>query len=187
TATVAAAGSGPGAAARARVPGLPGPRLGPVPGMTEDLSGGRAQQAALGNVGLPVYFPRLIAAGSFYCSGAAGNCPEQITTTGSYPRAYEIHDQRGGSHNSYRMTLALNPILGEYYGVQGTTWQNAPILNNPTQTRTVNGRQLLLFVNGGKISMVAWRTAGAAYWISNTLTSQIGNRQMITIAASLTR
>jgi LCP family protein required for cell wall assembly len=187
TPTAAAAGGGPGAAAHGGVPGLPGPRLGPVPGVTADVSDGKAQQAALGNVGLPVYFPRLISAGSFYCSGAAGNCPEQITTTRSYPRAYEIHDQARGSHYAYRMTLALNPVLGEYYGVQGTTWQNAPILNNPTQTRTVNRRQLLLYVNGGKISMVAWRTAGAAYWVSNTLTSQIGNRQMIAIAASLTR
>ena len=33
------------------------------------------------------------------------------------------------------MTLVINPALGEYYGVQGTTWQNPPILNSPTETR----------------------------------------------------
>jgi hypothetical protein len=85
------------------------------------------------------------------------------------------------------MTLSLNPVLGQYYGVQGTTWLNPPILNKPTQTETVNGRQLMLFANGGKLSLVAWRNAGAVYWISNTLTDDIGNRQMVAIAASLTR
>jgi polyisoprenyl-teichoic acid--peptidoglycan teichoic acid transferase len=138
-------------------------------------------------VGFPVYFPRLIASGSAYCSGTTGNCPAEIQTTGAYPRAYQIHDQSGGSHYAYRMTLAINPVLGEYYGVQGTTWRDAPILTNPTETRTINGRQLLLYVNGGKISLVAWRTPQAVYWISNTLTDEIGNRQMLAIAGSLTR
>jgi polyisoprenyl-teichoic acid--peptidoglycan teichoic acid transferase len=185
TPTVAASGSG-SATSRAGGALLPA-KPGPVPGLTSDVSDGKAQQAALGNVGFPVYFPRSLAAGSFYCSGATGNCPAEIQTTGSYPRAYEIHDQSGGAHYAYRMTIAINPVFGEYYGVQGTTWQDPPILNNPTQTRTVNGKQLLLYVNGGKISLVAWRTPQAVYWISNTLTDEIGNRQMIAIAASLTR
>jgi polyisoprenyl-teichoic acid--peptidoglycan teichoic acid transferase len=80
----------------------------------------------------------------------------------------------------------VNPVLGGYYGVQGTTWQNPPILNSPTETKTVNGRQLLLYANGGKISLVAWRTEQGVYWISNTLNDSIGNRQMVAIAASLT-
>jgi LCP family protein required for cell wall assembly len=184
--TVAASGSGAAAShggAGAVAPTKPGP----VPGLTADVSDGRAQQGALGNVGFPVYFPRLIASGSSYCSGATGSCPAEIQTTGSYPRAYEIHDPSGGSHTAYRMTLAVNPVLGEYYGVQGTTWQDPPILNSPTQTRTVDGKLLLLYVNGGKVSLVAWHTPQAVYWISNTLTDEIGNRQMIAIAASLTR
>jgi hypothetical protein len=35
--------------------------------------------------------------------------------------------------------------------------------------------------------MVAWETGGAAYWISNTLTSNLSNAQMLGIAASLSR
>ena len=48
------------------------------------------------------------------------------------------------------MTIAINPVLGEYYGVQGTTWQNPPILQSPTETKTVNGKQLLLYADAGK-------------------------------------
>ncbi len=78
-------------------------------------------------------------------------------------------------------------MLGQYYGVQGTTWQNPPILNDPTETKTVNGKVLDLYANGGKLSLVAWHTPGGVYWISNTLTDGISNRQMVAIAASLTR
>ena len=114
-------------------------------------------------------------------------CPLETASPGSYPRAYLLHDQRGVAHYSYRMTLEINPILGEYYGVQGTTWQNPPILSKPSETKFVNGKQLLLYANGGKISLVAWRTAKGVYWVSNTLTDNIPNRQLVAIAASLTR
>jgi hypothetical protein len=160
---------------------------GPVPDLTADVSEGKAQRAALGSVGIPVYFPRVISAGSYYCSGATGNCPAQVQTTGAYPRAYAIQDQNGHYRPAYRMTLVLNPILGQYYGVQGTAWQHPPILNSPTETRTVDGKQLEIYVNGGKVSLVAWHTPQAVYWISNTLTDAIGNRQMIAIAGSLTQ
>jgi hypothetical protein len=84
------------------------------------------------------------------------------------------------------MTLALNPVLGQYYGVQGTTWKNPPLLDSPSGTRTVGGRRLLLYANGGSLTTVAWHTGRAVYWISNTLTTDISNQQMIGIAASLT-
>ena len=51
----------------------------------------------------------------------------------------------------------------------------------------VNGKQLLLYSNGGKLSLVAWRTPQGVYWVSNTLTDDISNRQMVAIAASLTQ
>ena len=96
--------------------------------------------------------------GSQYCSSQTSLCPVEIASPGSYPRAYLLHDRLGVAHYSYRMTLEINPILGEYYGVQGTTWLNPPILNKPSATKFVNGKELLLFADGGKLSMVAWRT-----------------------------
>ena len=160
---------------------------GAVTGLTADLSDGQAQAKALGPIGIPIYYPRLIMSGSNYCSSNTNLCYTQIPSPGSYPRAYLLHDRQGVAHYSYRMTIVLNPVLGEYYGVQGTTWQNAPILSSPSETKFVNGKQLLLYANGGKLGLVAWRTAKGVYWVSNTLTDDIPNRQLVAIAASLTR
>jgi polyisoprenyl-teichoic acid--peptidoglycan teichoic acid transferase len=162
-------------------------RSGPS-GLTGDLVGGRAQAAALRRrAGMPVYYPRVIATGSSYCSDLASNCyVESGAGSGFYPRAYRFRQDRK-RYSAYRITIELNPLLGEYYGIQGMTWQNPPILNSPTFTRMVNGKQLLVYTNGGKVSVVAWRTAWGVYWVSNTLTDNLSPNQMIGIAASLTR
>jgi LCP family protein required for cell wall assembly len=159
-----------------------------APGLTPDVSDGVAQAKALGPLGIPIYYPKLIIGGSQYCTNDSQMCPvEGGAGSGYYPRAYLLHDRQGISHYAYRMTLELNPVLGEYYGVQGTTWQDPPILQSPTQTKTVNGKQLMLYANGGKLSLVAWHTPQGVYWISNTLDDTIGNSQMVAIAASLTQ
>ena len=45
----------------------------------------------------------------------------------------------------------MNPALGQYYGVQGTSWQDPPILASPSGDADVNGKQLLLYTNGSKL------------------------------------
>jgi polyisoprenyl-teichoic acid--peptidoglycan teichoic acid transferase len=156
-----------------------------------DLGDGKTQAAALGSLGMPIYVPGKILAGSRYCTADStacpveeGQAPAQIGIAGGYPRGYLIHDESGQPHVAYRMTLVINSVLGEYYGIQGTTWQTPPILNNPTATRFVAGKQLMLYANGGKLSVVAWRTPQGVYWVSNTLADTIGNSQMVAIAAS---
>ncbi len=149
-----------------------------------DESDAKAQAAAVRSTSLPVYVPRLIAAGSQYCTNAT--CPVGPVAN-SYPRSYTLHDQNRKPYAAYRMTLALNPVLGQYYGVQGTSWQRPPILNDPTETKTVAGKQLMLFFNGRQLSLAAWRTPQGVYWISNTLTDSLSNQQMLGIAASFTR
>jgi hypothetical protein len=153
-----------------------------------DAAGGQAQATALGNPGLPVYYPGVIAKHSSYCSATSGNCraipnPASSYTT-SYPRPYDI-EADGHSYPSYRMTLVLNPALGEYYGVQGTTWSDPPILRHPTRTEVINGRRLREYGTGSELSVVAFTTAHATYWISNTLTNSIPSAELIAIAASM--
>ncbi len=160
-------------------------------GLTSDVTDGRSQAAALHGTKMPVYYPKLIMAGSEYCMSVTANCDDgsepQTEYTGSYPRSYKIRDQQGHLRPAYRMTLVLNSVLGEYYGVQGTTWQDPPLLASPSGTRTINGRKLFLYAQAGSITNVAWHTPQGVYWISNTLTTDISNRQMIAIASSLTR
>jgi LCP family protein required for cell wall assembly len=162
----------------------------PTGGLTADTSDGRAQAAALTHVGMPVYYPRLIKAGSQYCMSITGNCQAGYEPPAeyahSYPRQYQIRDQQGHPHAAYRMTLVLNSLLGQYYGVQGTAWSNPPLLHSPSGTRTIAGKKLFLYANGGRLTTVAWHNGPYVYWISNTLTSDIPNPQMVGIAASLT-
>jgi LCP family protein required for cell wall assembly len=168
----------------------------PLAGLTSGAADGKNQALSLGQLGFPVYYPKLIAAPTglwspAYCSSVSGNCNDGSEPaseySGSYPRAYEIHAPGGGVHPSYRMTVVLNSALGLYYGIQGTTWLHPPILNTPTQTKFVNHKQLLEYFNGGHISLVAWRTPQAVYWVSNTLNDALPNNEVVGIAASLTK
>jgi polyisoprenyl-teichoic acid--peptidoglycan teichoic acid transferase len=152
-------------------------RKAPTAGLAADIPDGKAQAAALAHAGMPVYYPRLIPAGTTY----------EAITAGEYPRAYEIHDPKGVPHPSYRLVMAYNADQGQFYGVQGTTWQQAPILASPQEIRYVAGKKLELHYDGHKLRLVAWRTPQGVYWVSNTLSLDLGNQQMLGIAASLTR
>ena len=48
-------------------------------------------------------------------------------------------------------------------------------------------RTYLVYYDGRNIRLVAWRTPRAVYWVSNTLSESLSNRQMLGIARSLGR
>jgi LCP family protein required for cell wall assembly len=123
---------------------------------------------------LPVYYPKLAAIGSSYVSDLAS------------PRAYTIRDRGKHRYKAYRLVVRTSG-LGQYYGVEGTTWKAPPILDNPSETRSMRGRDYELFFDGDRLRLVAWRTKGAVYWISNTLLQTLTNKQMLGIAQSLAR
>ncbi|MFZ0040551.1 MAG: LCP family protein, partial [Solirubrobacteraceae bacterium] len=113
----------------------------PTAGLNADVPDGRSQAAQLHRIKMPVYFPRYVVAGSAYCLALTGNCNDGAEPASeyarSYPRGYVLRDQQGHPHAAYRMTLFVNQLLGQYYGVQGTTWHNPPLLASPTGTRVV--------------------------------------------------
>ena len=74
--------------------------------------------------------------------------------------------------------------MGEYYGLQGTTWRDAPILENPSEKRRIGKRTYELHYDGDRLRLVAWRTKKAVYWISNTLLQSLSEREMLGIARS---
>lgn len=125
-----------------------------------------------GKLGFPFYFPGLRKTGSSY--------PDDK------PRVYGIRDGEGKLHRAYRIQIYAG-AYGEYYGVQGMTWRHPPILDDPDRTRQVNGRELMLFYDGSRLRLVAWRTEKAVYWVTNTLTLSIPNSRLIAIAGSLQR
>jgi LCP family protein required for cell wall assembly len=120
----------------------------------------------------PFYYPTLRKTGSRYASGE--------------PRLYDIEDEQGHEHQAYRLVLYAG-AYGEYYGVQGMTWKDPPVLDDPDATRRVGGRRLRLYYDGSHLRLVAWRTGNAVYWVTNTLTQSIPNSRLIAIAGSLKR
>jgi len=122
----------------------------------------------------PFYYPTLRTRGSSY--------------GGLEPRVYRIRDELGKRHRAYRLVIHKG-FVGEYYGVQGMTWRYPPILDDPSEIRTDprTGRRLELFYDGRRLRLVAWRTKNAVYWVSNTLTQSINEKQMLAIAGSLRR
>jgi LCP family protein required for cell wall assembly len=160
-------------------------------GLTSAVPDGHSQAAALSKAKMPVYFPKYIKSGSEYCLSLIGNCTQgdepAVEYAHSYPREYLIRDQSHRPHAAYRMTIELNALKGQYYGVQGVAWRNPPLLQSPSGTRTIGGRKLFLYADGGRLTTVAWHQGPNSYWISNTLTSDIPNGQMVNIAASMSR
>jgi hypothetical protein len=111
-----------------------------------------------------------------------------VTTDGQYlpdhSRAYDIYDRGGHKYRAYRIVVKTDE-LGQYYGVQGTTWQGPPILDNPSERRRMAGRNYELFYDGDRLRIVSWRSGKAVYWVSNTLLQSLSNQQMLALARSV--
>lgn len=142
-------------------------------GLVKDVSGGRQQGLrATQGTSMKIFYPTLRLASAVY----------------QQPRSYKIYKPDGKRANSYRIVARLTSgDQGQYYGIQGTTWLDAPILKNPTEERKIRGRTLQLYFEGNKLGLVAWRKGKAVYWVSNTLSRTLSSKQMLGIAASLKR
>lgn len=102
------------------------------------------------------------------------------------PRVYHVMDTSGHSHAAYRMVGEFGPYFEtHYFGLQGIRgWSNPPILNNPSLTKTIGGRECEIFVDGDRIALVAWHRGGNTYWVANDLLNTLTNEQMIGLARS---
>jgi LCP family protein required for cell wall assembly len=144
-----------------------------IKGLEEARAEGENQAiVAARKIDFPFYFPTLRTSTAAY--------------QGQEPRTYKIRDERGKKHDAYRLVLAKG-IVGEYYGIQGMTWRAPPILDDPHETIVRGGRKLMVYRDGKRVRLVAWRTPKAVYWVSNTLTQSLGAAQMLGIASSLKR
>jgi len=72
-----------------------------------------------------------------------------------------------------------------YFGVQGIQgWSDPPILNDPSLTETIHGREYDIFLDGDRIKMIAWHRGDNTYWVSNSVLRVLTNDQMVGIARS---
>jgi polyisoprenyl-teichoic acid--peptidoglycan teichoic acid transferase len=117
---------------------------------------------------LPVYYPMVRTQQALYAGP---------------PRVYKLRGIDGRRYGAYRMTIKRG-LVGEYYGLQGTTWRDPPILANASEKRKIGRRTYELHYDGDRLRLVAWRTRKAVYWVSNTLLLTLNERQMLAIAKS---
>jgi polyisoprenyl-teichoic acid--peptidoglycan teichoic acid transferase len=122
---------------------------------------------------VPIYYPTLLEQGSDYAQK---------------PRVYKIngkgdesppHAERG----AYKWVFSL-PTIGDYYGFEGTLWKDPPILDNPTDEKTIGDRTYKLYYDGDRLRMVAWQTDRGSFWISNSFIETVPNTDMLKIAQS---
>jgi len=151
------------------------PRKGLAPGLVLAQSQGEdhvlSADLRLAPLGLPVLYPRARLAKGGYAQTSS-------------PRSYELFDAAKKRHRAYRIVLSAGEV-GEYYGVQGTTWKKPPILEGFDDEVRMRGRTYRRYFDGRRIRLIAWTTPEAVYWVSNTLSQRLTNSQMMGIARSL--
>ncbi len=142
-------------------------------GLVNDRTGGEDHALDLAvKAGFPVYYPQVrLNRGGYVADG---------------PRRYSLRTRDGRLVPAYRIVLAQGEP-GQYYGVQGLKWRNPPILDEAHDKQKLRGRTYRVYYDGNRIRMVAWKTPTGSYWVSNTLSQRLTNRQMLDIAKCLTR
>ena len=130
----------------------------------------------------PVFSPTVVA-------------PDSTFDTGS--RTYEFENEDNKKEDAYKTVIEYTPggAIPEYYGVMGTTWDDPPILRDPSETRTVDGDEceagsdgcFMLFYDGDRLRLVGWQEGGNSYWVNNTLNRSLSEDQMLAIATTMRR
>lgn len=132
---------------------------------------GKAQAVRAGfGIKLPVYYPTVKLAGATYKD--------------THTRSYRMTTDDDSRVSAWRIVVETREI-GEYYGIQGMRWSDPPILNGPFEERKIGRRTYKLFYEGNKLGTVAFVEDGAAYYVQNTLTRMLTEKQMLGIAKSL--
>jgi LCP family protein required for cell wall assembly len=97
-------------------------------------------------------------------------------------RVYQI--KKG--HRAVRLTFRTGGDANEYWGIEQTDWEDAPILMSPSVKQAIGGREFELHYSGSKLHMVVVRgDDGATYWVVNTLLDHLSNDTMLAIAKGL--
>jgi LCP family protein required for cell wall assembly len=96
-------------------------------------------------------------------------------------RRYWIDGQ--GKHKAVRLVFRTGG--NEYWGIEETDWNDAPVLSDRSFRHAVGGREMEFHYSGSHLHMIVLRAHGATYWVVNTLLDSLSNETMISIAKGL--
>jgi polyisoprenyl-teichoic acid--peptidoglycan teichoic acid transferase len=149
-----------------------------VPAREAGEAEGKAAARKVG-AGFPVFYPTRLPSGAYFVET---NSYEHVQD----PRVYHLKDEDGERHAAYRMVGVLELPDGlHYFGIQGIRgWEDPPILDNPSLTKQIHGREYEIYIDGDRVSLIAWHRGENTYWVSNDLLQTLTNDQMVGIARS---
>jgi LCP family protein required for cell wall assembly len=127
----------------------------------------------------PIYYPTRLPPGTRFVES---NPYEKVID----PYLYYVKDEEEARHAAYRMVLVAEMSDGtHYFGVQGIRgWPDPPILEDPSLTKTIDGREYDVFVDDERVKMIAWHRGENVYWVANDLLRTLSNEQMVGMARS---
>jgi len=134
-------------------------------------SGAELLRSLHGKVAFPLYTPTVLERNSY---------PD--TQSGDKAiRRYWIDGH--GKHKAVRLVFRTGG--NEYWGIEETDWDDAPVLSDRSFRHSVGGREMEFYYSGSHLHMVVLRAHGATYWVVNTLLDSLSNETMISIAKGL--
>jgi len=123
--------------------------------------------------GLPVYFPTELVQSAL--TGISEESRAAVLVGQSEKELFYM----------YKYVLPYQDTFGQaYYGISGTDWEDPPILKDPSEYRTVDGREYMLFYERDRLRLIGWKTSKGSYWVNNTLTHSLSEETMLGIATS---
>lgn len=126
----------------------------------------------------PIYLPRLMEYEARYENDDSRGYDIQSAGGRAYPwQGYRIVAYLAGGQDG----------SGQYYGVQGTSWKDPPLLDLATDEVRLGGRTFKIEYDGRRIRRLIWQTPNGTYWVNNSLKNSLTNDEMRAIARSLVR
>jgi LCP family protein required for cell wall assembly len=81
--------------------------------------------------------------------------------------------------------LVFKTGSNEYWGIEQTNYDDAPVLADKSFQHSLGGREFDLYYSGSHLHMAVLRAGGATYWVVNTLLDSLSNETMLAIARGL--
>jgi LCP family protein required for cell wall assembly len=103
-------------------------------------------------------------------------------STLAYDTPIRVYNVKKG-YRAVRVTFSTGQ--SEYWGVEETSWDQAPALAQASFTQRIHGREFSLYYSGPHLHMVVLRESGATYWVVNTVLDSLSNETMLAIARGL--
>lgn len=120
---------------------------------------------------------------------AAQQLPFKIQKPSSFPmeydyadfHAYEIQTDNGPKP---ALKVVCEDEAGNSWGIMETTFTDAPVLDDPTAERQIEGKNYRFYYAGDKLRYLAWQDGDVVFWITNSLQNSLTEDTMVHLAQS---